>query len=371
MSDYIIAQTSGDKRAIILRGRSGPRAEGEEDGLEFGLDQRLKIKHPQGAPVGNAQVMGVTPMPQEIQGRWSDKYLLDPRHAPELVNFPPLAAVAAASGSLFASSGVVGSSRATRATMAQAALELLVAEGQQLRVQWGSYVRFGLIKSFSCKVRRDETIVWRLEFAWTGLTNDTPIVKKKPKLDSISIIQAILNFLAAITGAFQRFAAIAPFSGAIFGGKIAAINDAILQMVDALKRAASALETRNIIDDIRANAVRVRQLVMDLHGTIPRILGLDDPLSPRELAQAEYESIVLRIDLVQLGLYLAERERQLEALRQESVIATVLIQDGIDLRVLAEKYYDDRDEWVRIALFNGETRSVLPGGTLILIPPLE
>lgn len=371
MFDWIIAQRSGEKRAIILRGRSGPKMDGEEDGVEFGIEQRLKIKHPQGAPVGNAQVMGAVPMPQEINGRWDDKHLLDPRHAPELVNFPPLAAVASESASLFSSAGVVGNSLASRARIAAAAVELLAAEGQELRVQWGSYVRFGLIKSFSAKVRRDQTINWTITFDWTGLTADTPLAKKKPKLDATSITAAVVNFLDSITAAFNLYVALAPQSGLAFGGKISAINDAVQRLLDGLNRAQNALETRNIVDDLKVSATKVRQTVMDLYGTIPRVLGVSDPLGPREKALAEYESVVLRADLLKLGIYLAERERQLQELRKETVIATVFAQDGIDLRSLAEQYYDDREEWVRIALFNGVTRSVLPGGTLILVPPLE
>ena len=86
--ELVITETDGDKRQIILRGRSKPDI---ADGApEFGAQMRGRVNYAPANPVADASLVGATWLPTTFQGRWDDKFFRG-KNAPEIKNFKDLA----------------------------------------------------------------------------------------------------------------------------------------------------------------------------------------------------------------------------------------------------------------------------------------
>jgi hypothetical protein len=82
---FVIAETNGAKRTIILRGRSLPRQP-----IVFGGEMAVAIDYFAGNPVAYAQVIGPRYLPTDASGEWNDIFLYEDQNAPILLGFPPI-----------------------------------------------------------------------------------------------------------------------------------------------------------------------------------------------------------------------------------------------------------------------------------------
>ncbi|HMV65368.1 MAG TPA: hypothetical protein PKA64_00865 [Myxococcota bacterium] len=394
MNEMRISQVDGPRRTIVLRGTSLVHVDRMEGGISLGRSQRVKIKYPPGAPVANVQVIGPVYKPLEIEGRWDDKKLANPANSADLIGFPPqpnlLTRDYARQGNAAVSAGVGGQTTAKRARVLAAAMDLLLMEGQMLRVEWASYVRYGYLTEFDPQPIGEETIYWTATFTWTGETNALPKFRKKPQLDAPSVLDQVIGFLNRITDAFNRLAVVAPIymtlSNTPLGAlnrlavvapiymtlsntPLGALNAAVQELAAAMERFAGALQSRNFLDNVRASFIKVRAAATLLYQTLHRVLGNEDPMTPRAKEEARYGITLLRKEILDLMAAMTERERLLaEISQQPTVLATVIMGEGDTLRSLAAKYYGDQKLWTIIAEYNGLTKSVQPVRTQVFIP---
>ena len=373
MNEMRISQVDGPRRTIVLRGTSLVHVDRMEGGISLGRSQRVKIKYPPGAPVANVQVIGPVYKPLEIEGRWDDKKLANPANSADLIGFPPqpnlLTRDYARQGNAAVSAGVGGQTTAKRARVLAAAMDLLLMEGQMLRVEWASYVRYGYLTEFDPQPIGEETIYWTATFTWTGETNALPKFRKKPQLDAPSVLDQVIGFLNRITDAFNRLAVVAPIYMTLSNTPLGALNAAVQELVAAMERFAGALQSRNFLDNVRASFIKVRAAATLLYQTLHRVLGNEDPMTPRAKEEARYGITLLRKEILDLMAAMTERERLLaEISQQPTVLATVIMGEGDTLRSLAAKYYGDQKLWTIIAEYNGLTKSVQPVRTQVFIP---
>ncbi len=373
MNEMRISQVDGPRRTIVLRGTSLVHVDRMEGGISLGRSQRVKIKYPPGAPVANVQVIGPVYKPLEIEGRWDDKKLANPANSADLIGFPPqpnlLTRDYARQGNAAVSAGVGGQTTAKRARVLAAAMDLLLMEGQMLRVEWASYVRYGYLTEFDPQPIGEETIYWTATFTWTGETNALPKFRKKPQLDAPSVLDQVIGFLNRITDAFNRLAVVAPIYMTLSNTPLGALNAAVQELAAAMERFAGALQSRNFLDNVRASFIKVRAAATLLYQTLHRVLGNEDPMTPRAKEEARYGITLLRKEILDLMAAMTERERLLaEISQQPTVLATVIMGEGDTLRSLAAKYYGDQKLWTIIAEYNGLTKSVQPVRTQVFIP---
>lgn len=373
MNEMRITQVSGPRRTVVLRGASLVHVDRMEGGISLGRSQRVKIKYPPGAPVANVQVIGPVYKPLEIEGRWDDKKLANPANSADLIGFPPqpnlLRRDYARSGDAAVSAGVGGQTVAKRARVLASAFDLLLMEGQMLRVEWATYVRYGYLTEFDPKPVGEEVIYWNATFTWTGETNATPKVRKKPALDAVSLMDQVTGFLGRISDFFSRIAVVAPIwilpAAPLLGG----LNAAVQELAAAMNRFLKARQNRNFLDNVRASYIKVRLAALALYAVLHRVFGGEDPMSPRAKEEARYGITLMRKEILDLIAAMIERERALaEIAQQPGILATVITAEGDTLRSLATKYYGDQKLWTLIADFNGMNKSVQPLRTQVLIP---
>lgn len=368
-----ITQVSGPRRTIVLRGASLLHVDRMEGGISLGRSQRVKIKYPPGAPLANVQVIGPVYKPLEIEGRWDDKKLASLANAADLIGFPPqpnlLTRNYARAGDSAVGAGVGGQTVARRARVLASAFDLLLMEGQMLRVEWASYIRYGYLTEFDPEPVSEEAIFWRATFSWTGETNALPKARKKPQLDAPTVLDQIRGFIDRIAGFFDAVAAAAPIYMSLLNTPLAAVNGAASELASAMTRFQKAINSRNFVGNVRASLVKLRVAAVALYQGLHRVLGNEDAMSPRSKEEARYGITLMRKEILDLIAAMYERERLLAEIEQQpGIIATVIMSEADTLRSLALKYYGDQKLWTLIADFNGLNKSVQPLRTQVMIP---
>lgn len=139
-SSLQIQQVEGSNPiTVILRGRAMPyRAP------DYEVTQRNKTTWYPGASVATQQVFGPQEMPSTFQGKWKDRFI---------------------------PGSVVVNGDENQIDTAEKAIELfnlLTRSGRQVRVQWASWVRTGLLDSFKQTPDRIQDIAWTMKFTWAS-----------------------------------------------------------------------------------------------------------------------------------------------------------------------------------------------------------
>src|SRR5690606_36206485 len=146
-------------------------------------------------PVASAQVTGPTLDPTMFSGVWRDPCLQSDAHAPYLTNFPgvnmPSRDAAREAGAVFAASGNVAQQRGRFAYVVEAAMNMLLREGQLLRVEWGRHTRYGLLREFTPSVENPEDIPWEAEFEWVGETATQPKPNPRKRMDAVAVSRGL------------------------------------------------------------------------------------------------------------------------------------------------------------------------------------
>lgn len=373
---FVIAETNGLKRSIVLRGRSLPYQP-----INFGGEMSVIIDYFAGNPVAYAQVIGPKYLPTDVTGEWKDIFLFEESNAPYLLGFPPVGAAgkpppAGANtilgGSSFTGgSAAAGSQSAYLARTVRDAMEMIRRSGALLRVEWGSIVRYGFLTKAMFPHKREQDIGFELEFQWIGDTDAQPIAVSKPAsvlgfLQKLTaLLQGILNALLTADYLAQQFlqGVTAPVT------KLLSLLTGIVQTLSKLL--SQTLNPFDIVASIKAAAVALKLAVLDLLKLFDqnggRLQGRDSATAQAFLAAAENE---VRRLLEELAFIAAERERELDAFFTKQVMATHVAQAGQNLRDISTLYYGRPENWPEIADFNGLAGSLTTPGRLLRIPKL-
>lgn len=368
---------NGGPRSIQLFGRSLPYR-----GVGFGSEQRINLKYFPGNPVGQAQVLGATWAPTTMEGKWSDRHLIDTSNAPLLFNFPPIGSAGKpetpwkftdAGGRSFDSGGAIPFARAQRARVVRDAMFMLQRSGQLLRVEWGSIVRYGFIESFVPTHDREEDINWEINFTWIGDTASFPEIRVKPAIDPLGLLGKLQKMLAAALEAMLQTLA------AIYGQKLALtqkitkVGNLITQVINTISSYAKlAFLPLELLGTIRQQIKSVVLAIKDLIATVRSIpaaySALRDGGTQSQADEATAVAAAIAINAAKLGVDLTDIYDSLKELEEGDILGITNMPEGSTLPDIARQWYGDPSKWRIIADYNNFSSMVIKAGTRILIP---
>lgn len=355
--ELVITETAGDKRQIILRGRSMPDI---ADGApEFGAQMRGRVNYAPANPVADASLVGATWLPTTFQGRWDDKFFRG-KNAPEIKNFKDLASRQGFLG---------GFTNATAALQVVEAFTVLLRGQPLLRVECGPFIRYGVLWEFTPSFIRDEIFLWRMEFHWTGDTDVKPPIKKPKRVSGLSLFQLLLALLESLRLLIQKLGLPAKYFAAKIQAPMDALTNAITACLDELTKViANALTPAKVLGDLRANLTRIKLAARALANAFKNFLAdFEEPLSPRNSALAGVASIAISKEALRIAAVMAEQEYALSKLDTPDLLASHFIAAGESLRDVSARYYGTPADWLLIAQYNSLPCNP-PAGTLVLIP---
>lgn len=356
--ELVITETTGDKRQIILRGRSMPDI---ADGApEFGAQMRGRVNYAPANPVADASLVGATWLPTTFQGRWDDKFFRNKRDSPDLKNFKDLAS----REGYFA-----GFTNATAGLQVVEALFVLLRGQSLLRVECGPIIRYGILWEFVPSFHRDEIWTWRMEFHWTGDTDVKPTIKKPKRVSGLSLFQLLLALLEGMRKLIQKLGLPAKYFASKIQAPMDALTNAITECLDELTKViANALTPAKVLGDLRANLTRIKLAAKDLANAAARFLAdFEEPLSPRNSALAGVAQIAISKEALRMAAVMAEQEYNLSKLDTPNLLASHFIAAGESLRDVSSRYYGTPADWMILAQYNSLPANP-PPGTLVLIP---
>lgn len=344
---FIITELTGPQREVRLFDRALPY-----QGLSFGRQQRVVKREYAGSRVATLQVMGVSLLDVEPQGKWKTRYLAA-EHSVELSGFPDIENTA---GRISAEDLIEVMKRISDA-------------GQTVEVRWGPEVRRGVMQEFIPTYDRVEDIEWRMSFVWSQ-DGEAPPRRAAVALDTTSAMRRALDDLDII--AAEMPASILPDQASDLQAKIAEVRAAGAALTERL--ATIQTETFAAVSDVQnaqTLAERVNQAGEALRtGTLSDLPYYN--LTPVDDVAAVVEAEVWRRDTAA-----ATRKVQAESRRSSSAVAernlpgalaVITVTENTSLRQLALRYYRNADAWTVIADANGIVGSFAPAGTRIIIP---
>ena len=387
---FIVRQTTGPSRQITLLGRSLPY-----QNVSWGGTQRVNINYFPGNPVANSQVIGQTYKPTVVRGTWKDTFLLlqgtDPnRNAPRLVNFPrigvpglPTAAaitpggVEAGGGRTFPSAGSIPAEQiCNRARAARDAFELMRREGQLLRVEWGSIVRFGYLTDANYSHAREEDIEWELEFTWTGDTDAQPRIRFEPKLEPLGLLKELVKQLQALIDELNRGLAEALTAVKRLQQNITLVGTLVTNLLETLEKFATlALVPLEVIGNVRqqftAIALAAKDLIDTVRSTPPALVSgiAGEGVAAGNTATAIADAIARNASI--LGAGAITQRRELESLADSALLGVFVAPGSVTLRDVALRFYGNPSAWPKIQEFNNLATSIVPRGTVIRVPRIQ
>ncbi|MCK9513060.1 MAG: hypothetical protein M0R28_17790 [Pigmentiphaga sp.] len=389
---FSVLQVTGPGREIVLRGRALPLR-----GAAWESEMAVETTWYTGNPVANTQVIGFREMPSVFNGRWSDKLLggASLTEGVTLINFPPVTPVgipttAINAGSAFAAPNAfpIPTQRAQLAATVHEAFDLVMREGQKLRVQWGTRVRFGYLVRMRDAPGRSTDIEWELEFKWSGRVDTLPL-RIAPQVNLLSTGAGLQKLLDGLQGYMPgqlpdptNFGSLlaALLKGSQFlaslGAKIANLVNVIAGLLNTIEGIANLrFAPQNLLNTIKAALQLIRSMVADLLRDLANgqsasqeaaAIGLPDAVAIARMAQAQ-----LRKQLTELAAFALEQQRLIEGIETSDVLATYVTSTTTTLLDVSSQFYGTPNNWVKIAQFNRLAGSTVPAGTPLLVPKLS
>lgn len=371
----IIQEVTGDARTLILRGRSLPYR-----GVAWGSDLRVETKYFPGQPVAQAQVLGPVWTDTSMRGMWKDAFLFDDESRVTLLGFPAIGAAgrpgsATFGGKSFASGGSIpgGVGEARRARTVRDAFLLLQRAGQLLRVEWGSNVRYGFLKSFVPDHDREEDIRWEMTFTWIGDSSSPPKPKVRPKFDPPGFLAALIAAVQAFLNAMN--AAIAKLYGAalLVTQRITRIGSLITGLINTITSLAGLLFVpRDVLGVIKQQITAIKLAVRDLLATIRGGSAAYNAArsggNPAEINIASEAAAAIAFNAARLGVEMSLTLDQLGELESPGLLGVFTTPNDVTLRDVSTRFYGRPEGWTLIADFNGIAGSIAPRGTVLRIP---
>lgn len=344
---FIITELTGPQREVRLFDRALPY-----QGLAFGRQQRVVKREYAGSRVATLQVMGVSLLDVEPNGKWKTRYLAA-EHSVELVGFPDIENVA---GRITAENLILAITRISDA-------------GQTVEVRWGPEVRRGVLHEFIATYDRVEDVEWRMTFIWSQ-DGEAPARRAAVALDTTSAMRRALDDLDLV--ASEMPTTLLPDQADDLQAKIAEVRAAGAAFTERL--ATIQAETFAAISDVQ-NAQMLAERVANAAEAL-RTGSLSD-LPYFQLLPFDDVAMVVEAEVWRRDTAAASRKVSAEARRSSSsvaernlpgALAVVTVTENTSLRSLALKYYSIADAWTFIADANGLVGSSAPAGSRIIIP---
>lgn len=337
MTTLLIEDLTND-RFVALEGRALPFR-----GVSFGTTMRKEVTWYAGSNVGTMQVLGIEEPNTDMEGKWSDRYLAGQVSVggfPEVVLAADLVAI----------------------------FEELAEQGANLRVQWGPKVRNGIIESFEPVYERQEDVQWSISFAWFG-RDDAEVTRafteSQPDQEPALSAMNELDEVAADEPSQSSRSYISRVRESV-----TSIRGSTTAYINAVKRVAQTPNPplgplNDIITAARQIGEDVKGLLLGTAEPIDEMV-LSDRAEDRLLGDLSRREVSNRASI--LGAETGRTARKLEKKVRPRGRTIVEVREGQTLRDLAMKFYGSSDDWTRIALANGLTRSVVEPGTRLVVP---
>lgn len=373
---FIISETNGLRRAIVLRNRSLPY-----QGVAWGGEQTIDLNWFPGNPVGVVQIIGPRWKAMTVTGKWKDTMLVDESSQAELINFPAIASVATAvgagaefGGSTFVGGNAIPLQRASRARVLRDAFTLLRKSGALLRIEWGSLVRYGVLTSDNYPHDREEDIDWEFEFTVTGDTANQPKPLAQAPENALSLLKKILAALNKVLDLLLQAVFVQQKWRQRVFGPVQQITSLVLGIVESLDLiAGQALTTANSIPLIRSNLQAI------VASTFELVKLIDDAQNAgTEATEAALNPVgsdlsflfqsQIRAELVRLAAEAAAASQRLPSPETTEIKSIYVSPGGVTLRDISREAYGTPVRWRKIAEFNSLPFSTVPRGTVVLIP---
>lgn len=341
---------------IPLTGRALPYRGGAGGNVSFGWVQRSKLTWYPGSRVADQQIIGPVILPTTINGVWKERYLGEDQPI-ELAEL----------------------------------FEELSQQGAQVRVEWQTIERQGIVKQVSW-VPGDPTggltdIRWEIVFEW----NSDPSQARPPARlgsgglairDSLTNAAAAIGTLSTLVSNFidanRAFVGTVKSSFQRFERGLTDLIDEYRQPLQALSEAASQSGVQpslyaRIAEGASTGAASAQltsgAIAESTAGIFPGAVLTDDTLESRMAL------FISQADILDQSYSTAEEQfearQQLEQIIRPDEYAVIAAVAGSDLREYAVRYYGNSDLWPRIAKLNGLETSVIPADLEELVIPLS
>lgn len=337
---FVIEETTGQQRMVSLAGRALPY-----QGVSWGGRQRTKKTWYPGNPVATMQVLGPEETTTRLSGMWKDRFI--------------------------GQTGFVhvrGFDTVRLAEDLVRIFESLRRSGNELRVQWGAQVRFGVLVDFEPRYIRPEDVEWQAEFEWLGVDSVAPRAAAAPLRD-----QRVRQALQDLDDDFVFDPpTILPDYRAQVTSSLAALRVQTGIMFDRLRQAAATVSLPlDVVQGLVAAADKIRTEAEDLKGRLAdqvyTYAQTTDQVSTVLACAAWRGNVSVRTGALRSTAL--RQAKELEARARPGALAVVVVRGDTTLRQLALVYYGSADQWQQIADVNGFDSSVVPAGTVVVIPP--
>lgn len=347
MSALIIAELTGSQRSITLRGWALPNR-----GPEFGGRLRTKTTWYAGNQVGTMQVLGSEVTPTEFEGFWMDRHLGDSNEGQQIVT-----------------EGF--DDTITTALDLVSAFESFRDSGNRLRVEWGPFVRNGVLAEFMPSPDRIQDIKWKMQFEWDARDDATAPRATTDEPPDTSALRRALNAVDDQL-AFGPRSLVGSYFTSI-SSRVSGLRRQVGNVFDRVRQAQglaviplrSVLGIVSDVDRLRSDS---NELLVDLLETaLDEITDLDDGYTT---IQVEGWRRSQGRAVSALRAQAQEVARMIRTTGQPEPIQIVETREGDTLRDIAWQVYGIADEWQRIAAANSLVDSIVAVGTYLVIPPL-
>lgn len=341
----VINELTGSQRSITLSGRALPK---RPPGLESGGMLRTKITWYAGNNVATQQVLGVEELDMTLSGVWNDRFI----------------------GGLVE---VEGFQTPQLARDVVAIFEDIQRSGNTLRFQWGPVVRTGILKEFVPTWARLQDVEWTMNWEWQSRDDATvprATLDEPPDSSELRRRQNEVDDQLAFEPA-----QVSPDYRSQVRAEIGRVRGRVVSLFDRVRDARSfalvpLTATRGALADAELLREEGNSVIGDLLETpIDLATGFQDLVSRLRVEVWRREEGNRTRRVVGEGQRLGRVFRRISA---PAPLAVVTVRGGGDsLRRIAQRFYGTQDEWRRIESANGLTGSVVPAGTLVVVPPLS
>ena len=387
---FIIAENPdlvAHPRSITLHGRSLPF-----QGVGWGTKQRVDINYFPGNPVAISQVIGPTWDDTKIQGRWSDIFLQLDEHAPELTGFNTLApgvtlltrtdtlapGVTQLSGTdTYVSGGALPPQRARTAAAVRDAFYSITRQGQPLRVEWNSLVRYGFIGEFVPTHDRQQDIDWTIRFEWVGDTYVQPAPAPESK-DMVSTVKSVIDQIADVIDFIRSQRELVEAYRLEFEEFVEGINAFardLLSTLERLIRTRFPVTPEDLFGSTKGSLSGIVKAVRDMLAhfeteaagvKIARVTGGNAAdVAVIDGLQREFRRLAAR-----LAAKCRSEQATIDRFSSPKIRVIVRPFDGATLRDISLQEFGTPDNWRAIQEFNGFPDSLIPPGTVVRVPDI-
>ena len=349
-SNFIIEQTTGSRRKLILTGRSLPYRP-----LDLSASAKVELTWLPGSQVATANVIGPHLDSTTIKGAWKDKYIGDPEVITVVLDGAPVNTIAELHD----------------------IIEAMREEIQVVQVTWGQHIRRGFITSYKPQFLNEHDMEWELTFDWMSKNPPEVQAAVQDAPDTNGAVQRLLRMQAGLARAADL--ATLTLSPSFNLNQIFQVLNDIADLIDAafdlvsnvIAVGMSVISTgRRLVGLLEQIKDRCEELRDEVRGNVANLLALVSEASPEigaELAAlaAQYGLDRQARDMASFAAY--ERGRVLERINAR-LLASYTAREGDDLRDVARQFYGSPLGWRRLLVFNGLTSAELTAGQVVLVP---